>query len=77
MYCFRSSFYFSSHKKIIFLIEKQFSFIFSKIIKHKILFFVSETAKTASDVKFVQSNFTKIFSETVFYLSVFKIKKVK
>jgi hypothetical protein len=47
MHCYTCIFYFSSHKEIVILIEKQFYFIFIKLKNIKNHFFVSETAKTA------------------------------
>jgi hypothetical protein len=57
MHCYTSSSYFSSHKEVVILIEKQFSFIFFKLKNTKNYFFVSGTAKTAHKamhVSFVQ-----------------------
>jgi hypothetical protein len=46
MHCFRRSFYFFSHKELVFLIEKQFSFIFSKLKNtKKDYLFVNGTTK--------------------------------
>jgi hypothetical protein len=47
MHCYTCSSYFSSHKEVVILIEKQFSFIFLKLKNTKNHFFVSGTAKTA------------------------------
>jgi hypothetical protein len=57
MHCYTCSSYFSSHKEVVILIEKQFSFIFLKLKNTKNHFFVSGTAKTACiamHVSFVQ-----------------------
>jgi hypothetical protein len=45
--CYTCSSYFSSHKEVVILIEKQFSFIFLKLKNTKNHFFVSGTTKPA------------------------------
>jgi hypothetical protein len=53
MHCYTCSSYFSSHKVVVILIKKQFSFIFLKIKNTKNYFFVSGTAKTAHKAMYV------------------------
>jgi ssDNA-specific exonuclease RecJ len=71
MHWYTCSSYFSSHKVVVILIEKQFSSIFLKI-KNTKNYFVSGTAKIAHKamyLSFVQKENTRCIGRSVFSIS--------